>query len=337
MIHPFRFRDSFLLQRLARQSVPLYLERHLIQPRWPLWTALGAPVPWYGSGVATFVHRQSSTSQNPDGFVQARKRLGRPEAEVRYIAPQLSSHDRARETWQALLEHLIAHAGDFGIQRLYTCLPAEDEAAAIVSGCGFALYVRETLFRLRATQVNAISSAPSHFVRPQRETDSLALQRLADRFTPPVVLKAEGAFFKNGGNHPLIFQNWWQPGHSEGLVYERDGELMGALLLQRGSRGVWLRFLGDPMHQDVMHALLIESMSQLRPLDKPIYCGVRAYQNALGPTLHTFGFEAVTELARFVKHTTVSVQEPATSKTRLLIETTFPGIISSDVQSIPKK
>jgi len=58
---------------------------------------------------------------------------------------------------------------------------------------------------------------------------------------------------------------------------------------------------------------------------------VRSYQGALGPVLSEANFQPVTELARFVRHTTVRLREPATSKKRLLVETTFPGIISSDV------
>jgi len=311
--------------------VPLHLERHLIQPRWPLWMALGSPVPWYGGGAATFVHRQSSRSQSPDGFIQAKKRLGRPEADAYYIAPSLESNADASHTWRALLEHLIAHAGEFGIQRLYACLPAQDEAAGLVAECGFVPYVRETLFRLVDAPAEQTSSLAT-FVRPQRETDSLALQRLADRFTPPVVLKAEGAYFKNkDANHTLIFQNWWRPGQAEGLVFDRNGMVEAAVILHRGNRGVWLRYLGDPMEHGVMEALVRQSLLQYQSNGLPIYCAVRSYQAALAVSLRNLGFEEVGELTRFVKHTTVSVQEPAASRTRLLIETSIPGIISTDI------
>ncbi len=291
--------------------------------------ALGTPVPWHGSGVATFVHRQSTDSHAPDGFIQARKRLGRPEAELCYLAPSLEADPSAVHTWRALLEHLVAHAGEYGIQRLYACLPAQDEAASLLAEGGFALYVRETLFVLRETR-SQVDATLAPFIRPQREADSFSLQRLADRFTPPVVLKAEGVDFKNGGgNHALIFQNWWQPDHADGLVLERDGALEGAVIIQRGSRGVWLRYLGDPLQRDVVEALMVQSLARFRPNDKVVYCSVRAYQSGLGASLHDLGFEGVAELARFVKHVTVRVQEPAVSKTRLLIETTFPGVISS--------
>ena len=339
MIRPFRLRDSYLLQKLARQSVPLHLERHLTQPHRPLWTALGAPVPWYGSGAATFVNPHANNHTLPAGFVQASKHLGRSEADVCYIAPRLDQNARAGDVWRALLKQLIAHAGNFGIQRLYACLPAQDEAAAIVAASGFTLYVRETLFRLRPSGRDIFNHASASHVRPQREMDSLALQRLSDHYTPPVVQRAEGSFLQENGNATpyLIFQNWWQPERMEGLVYEQEDNILGALRIRRGDKGHWLHFMGDVTQQAIMSALLTEGLRRLHRDGKPVYCGVRSYQNALGAVLSEHAFQPTIELARFVKHTTVRTREPATSKTRLLIETSFPGVISTDTRPKPRR
>ncbi len=248
-----------------------------------------------------------------------------------YIAPNPGQHPGAADTWQALLRHLTLHAGDFGIQRLSLCIPAQGDAAEIIAGSGFMLYVRETLFRLPASRLPR-SNGPVANVRPQRQIDSIALQRLSDRYTPPVVQKAEGALVKQNGNsaHHLIFQNWWQPDRLEGLVYEADGDILAAVRIRRGRKGHWLHFLGDASQQDVMAALLSGALRHLQQDNLPVFCGVRAYQNALGAVLTQHGFQSATELARFVKHTTVRTREPVTSKTRLLVESTFPGVISTD-------
>ncbi len=340
MIHPFRFRDSLLLQKLAGQRVPLHLERHLIHPRWPLWTALGAPVPWHGNGVATYVFRPTPNSQLPAGFIQARKRLGRPEATLCYIAPALEASPHASDTWRALLEHLIAQAGDFGIHRLYACLPAAYEPTTLIAASGFAPYVRETLFRLASPgqwlPPPQVDTSP---VRLQREGDSLALQRLADRFTPQVVRQAEGFLFKdNGSNHALIFQAWRHTDQEAGLVYEQNGDLMAALFMHQGEQGLWLRYLGDPAHSEAINALLHRALMHIQGENKPVYWGVRTYQSLVGVLLRDRGFEEAMELARLVKYTTVSLREPAPSKTRILVETTtFPGVISTQLQSPGKK
>ncbi len=339
MIHPFRFRDSLLLQKLASQRVPLHLERHLIHPRWPLWTALGAPVPWHGSGVATYVYRPSSDTAWPPGFIQARKRLGRPEATLCYIAPALEASPQATDTWRALLEHLIAQAGDYGIHRLYACLPTAYEPASLIAASGFVPYVRETLFRLASPGRRKPAQMDETSVRGQREGDSLALQRLADRFTPQVVRQAEGHLFKdNGSNHALIFQAWRHSDQKAGLVYEHEGEVVAALFMHRGEQGIWLRYLGDPTRSEAIHGLLNRALLEMQGSEKPMYWGVRAYQSPVAVVLRERGFEEAMELTRLVKYTTVSLREPAPSKARILVETTtFPGVISTQLQSSGKK
>ena len=334
MIRPFRLRDSYLLQKLARQSVPLHLERHLIQPRQPLGMALSAPVAWRGSGAATFISHHSQGDNQPSGFIQASKHLGRPEADVRYIAPRLENNTRAADTWRELLRFISISAADFGLHRLYACVPAQEPAAEIIASSGFAIYVRETLFRLDS--ITEVGDDDAGLVRDQREVDSFALQRLFDRYTPPVVQKAEGAFVREGdsASYHLIFQNWWQPDRVDGLVYEQDGQILGAVRIRRGSKGHWLRFVGDVSRQDVMAALLRGAMRRMQRDSRPIYCGVRPYQNALGAVLHDGGFTSGPELARFVRYTAVHAREPATSKKRILIEPTIPGVISSE--PIPK-
>jgi hypothetical protein len=293
--------------------------------------ALSAPVSWYGSGAATFVSHPSRDTGLPPGFVQASKHLGRPEADVYYIAPRLMDRSQTAEIWQALLKYLGVHAGDFGIQRLYACVPAQDEAVEVMAASGFVLYVRESLFRLTPSAMRE-GPVSTDFVREQREFDSFALQRLFDRYTPPVVQKAEGAFVKenDSADHHLIFQNWWQPDRLGGLVYERDDELLGAVQIRRGKKGHWLRFIGEATQQEVMAALLVHALHYLHHDGLPIYCGVRPYQNTLRVVLSTQAFAPITELARFVKYTAVHIREPVINKKRLLIESSFPGIVSSD-------
>jgi len=295
--------------------------------------ALGAPVPWYGSGRATFLSRRSNDSPVSEGFVQASKRPGRPEADVCYIAPRLGQNAAETKTWQALLEYLIAQAGDSGVQRLYACVPSQDNAAPVLASCGFVRYVRETLFRLQSPRIAPFPPADTH-VRPQREQDSWAFQRLTDQHTPPVVQRAEGAIAKNNeATDHLVFQTWWQPEHIRGIVYEQDEEIVAAIRIHRGRAGHWLHFVGDPTASKVTDALIAHSIRTLQNSERPIYCSVRPYQNALGPALRNEAFEPVTELSRFVKYNTIRTREPARNKPRILVETSFPGIISTDANT----
>lgn len=295
--------------------------------------ALGAPVPWYGSGRATFVSRRSDNSPISEGFVQANKRPGLPEADVCYIAPRLGQNAAETKTWQALLEYLIGQAGDSGIQRLYACVPSQDNAVTVLASCGFVRYVRETLFRLQSPGNASFPPADTH-VRPQREEDSWAFQRLTDQHTPPVVQRAEGAVAKNNEaiDH-LVFQTWWQPEHIRGIVYEQDEEIVAAMRIHRGRASHWLHFVGDPTAPKITDALIAHSIQALQNSDRPIYCSVRPYQSALGPVLRDHAFEPITELSRFVKHNTIRTREPARNQARIMIETSLPGIISTDTNT----
>ena len=55
MIRPFGLNDIWLVRRLQRSGMTLAVEHMLTHPHEPLWTALTAPWPWAGVGVATFV------------------------------------------------------------------------------------------------------------------------------------------------------------------------------------------------------------------------------------------------------------------------------------------
>jgi len=278
-------------------------------------------VPWYGSGGATYLHLPDAGSDLPAGFIQARKHPARPEASIDYLAPGMKHHTRADDVARKLLKHLIRQAGDFGIQRLYTCLPTQTEITRVVAGSGFALYVRETLFRLNLPRRTENLPVARH-VRPQHALDSVALQRLSDRHTPPVVQKAEGVASQDnhGPDHTTIFQTWWPPVGLTGLVYVKDEAIVGAVRMRSGRSGHWLHFVGDVTKHAIMRALLIAVLRTLPQDDLPIYCGVRGYQSALGPILVDSGFEIVTELARFVKHTTVSIKKTVPAASRLLAE-----------------
>ena len=94
MIRPFGLNDVWLVRRLQRSGMPMAIEHMLTHPRDPLWTALTAPWPWAGSGVATFVLDEVVAGQRLGGFVQLMQRAARPEADLLHLAPALSADGR---------------------------------------------------------------------------------------------------------------------------------------------------------------------------------------------------------------------------------------------------
>ena len=241
MIRPFGLNDVWLVRKLQRSSMPMAIEHALTHPHEPVWTALTAPWPWAGMGVATFVLDEQVEGARLSGFVQLMKRAARAEADLLNLAPALAQeapHDAATgEVWSRLLNHCSQAAASHGLQRIYASVPDGCREQACLRDAGFSLYTRETIYRLA---VPADGSAQAGF-RPQGPQDSWALQRLYLHNTPRLVQQAEGAVSGRAGS-PLF--SWWEPDSWQGIVWEPAGEVRGAIQVHVGRAGHWMRVWG---------------------------------------------------------------------------------------------
>ena len=300
MIRPFGLHDIWLVRRLQRSGMTLAVEHMLTHPHQPLWTALTAPWPWAGVGVATFVldetlPRQSVHGQQLQGFAQLLKRASRSEAELLHIAPAVMSaepdeeealygraaigvgandglsYDRVAEAvWSRLLAHCSFAAATHGLQRIYASTPEGCYEQTSLKQAGFCVYTRETIYRL-ATVPKALPFTPGlrgQGLRPQHPRDSWSLQRLYGRSTPRLVQQAEGALSgsSSGVEAGTPILSWWEPNDWQGWVVEPAGEVRGAIQVHRGRAGHWLRVLGADELSTREVRLLIEQ--GLRILDK---------------------------------------------------------------------
>ncbi len=316
VIRPFGLNDIWLVRRLQRSGMTLAVEHMLTHPHEPLWTALIAPWPWAGVGVATFVLDERVNGQRLYGFVQLMKRANRSEADLLHVAPahmsQLANDRSAEVIWNRLLNHCSLAAATHGLQRIYASAPEDCFEQTSLRQAGFCLYTRETIYRL-ASLPAATESAPG--IRPQHPRDSWALQRLYVRGTPRLVQQAEGALSTEAGT-PML--SWWEPNDWQGLVWEPAGEVRGAVQMHRGRAGHWLRVLGAGELAAREVRLLIEQglrhLNDARAMrdhrDVPVYVTVRDYDINLSGALIGFGFAPFMERARLVKHTVVRVAEP---------------------------
>jgi hypothetical protein len=163
VIRPFGLNDIWLVLGLQRSSATLAIEHILTHPRAPLWTALVAPWPWAGAGVATYVLRERSPAPvgvDPQGatgrhqhgemvgFVQLMKRSARPEADLLHLAPALLAAEGAEVAWDRLLAHCTPAAVSQGLQRIFASIPDGGPEEACLKHAGFSLYTRETIYRL---------------------------------------------------------------------------------------------------------------------------------------------------------------------------------------------
>ena len=241
MIRPFGLNDVWLVRRLQRSGMPMAIEHMLTHPRDPLWTALTAPWPWAGSGVATFVLDEVAAGQMLYGFVQLMQRAARPEADLLHLAPALSPEAAedagAAIVWSRLLHHCTMAAANHGLQRIFASIPDGAPGQTNLRDAGFSLYTRETIYRLAGR--NEGNSQVGF--RLQGPGDGWALQRLYTRNTPRLVQQAEGALSGEVGS-PVF--SWWEPDSWQGVVWEPAGEVRGAVQVHIGRAGNWMRLWG---------------------------------------------------------------------------------------------
>jgi len=315
MIRPFGLNDVWLVRRLQHSGMPMAIEHMLTHPRDPLWTALTAPWPWAGRGVATFVLNEEAGGQRLNGFVQLMERAARPEADLLHLAPALApdlADDAPTATiWMRLLNHCSMAAAAHGLQRIFASIPDGAPGQANLKDAGFSLYTREMIYRL----AGSLDGNPQAGFRQQGPGDGWALQRLYTRNTPRLVQQAEGALSGEVGS-PIF--SWWEPDSWQGLVWEPAGEVRGAVQVHIGRAGNWMRLWGTTGLAMREQRALIEQGLRLitsRPMPKrqralPVYVTVRDYEIGLSGALSGFGFAPYIDRARFVRHTTAPIREP---------------------------
>ncbi|GAB4545371.1 MAG: hypothetical protein Kow0063_39430 [Anaerolineae bacterium] len=287
----------------------LDLETSLTSPRSPLAAAMMSWIPLTRSGASTFIINHREDNSRLVGLAQMRRRPGRPEHVVVFIAPALTGGNGAHAIWQRLLTYLCVKAGEQGGQRLYAGLPADGEEYQIFRHVGFSAYAREDVYELKRPAIKLEDVEPLP-VRRQRSSDSWGLQQLYATVTPRPVQNAEGSA-----------QSQWEAGrrggwgpyaNRRGYVWENRDEIWAALQIRSSRGGHWLRMLLHPDALEKAEALIGAALSRVRctPGQK-VYCAVRTYEAGIPTALAAWGFELIQSQTLTVKHTTVWAREPA--------------------------
>ncbi len=308
MIRPLGLTDLLSVRQLQRSGVWLDLFHHLLLRRSPLATALIAPVPWVGAGLASYVWE---SQQGIEGFAQMLKRPGRFEADLLFVAPDLQ-RPSGESAWQHLLGFCIEDAGRHEVRRLFASLPEGTAQSDTLSALGFAIYTNEDVFVV-ARPPKAAPPPHDPRLRLRREDDIWWLRRLVSIYTPQPVQHAEGM---SDGEGPLVSPlAWWELTHQHGYVVDNGNDIAGGVQLVTGRRGHWLLVHGDPANQELMAVLMQQGLHAMAGSRWPVFCAVRDYQGGLRGVLFDHGFEPYTRRSRLVKHLAVRVKavEPATA------------------------
>lgn len=297
MVPPMGLRDLLALRSLQHDGVPLTLEAALAAEGSPFQRSLLSLLVLDGRSVSTYVVREGG----PDGaagFVQARQRPGRPEADLLYIAPFPCS-ERAVPVWERLLLSLSQWAVSNGIVRLYATIQADGPEEGCLRRAGFLRYASDSVYRMEPLPA---SFAPRFCpdLRPQMARDAWALQRLYAGITPLRVQQAEGLIHA-GWSVPTA--EWSGRSWTKSYVLEgRDG-LEAYLGIRRGSKGHWFRLVMRPEASERRRELLAHALAVIAQWPpRPVYTCVRQYQNGQADDLASLGFVFAGERALTVRH-----------------------------------
>jgi hypothetical protein len=303
VIRPFHISDVLLIQRLSRQITRLNTIQTLLQPQSAVWSSLTAVAPWHDGKVATYVLRQPGHGLVGDGFLQVRKRPGRPELEIVCVAPGLDAPHGHPVIWEKLLAHHNVVATQQQIARIYVDVPDQPLPVHTLGHVGFRPYAREAIWRLPP---HRLSGQPYHRtveIRTQNKADDWTLQQLYMRTTPREVQLAEGLYADQPVRAPVL--EWWQVGVSSTHVLEQGGEVVGAVQVAQGRSGYWVQPWADFNAPDsfVVDQLIRHALTTVgrRGAALPVYIGVRDYQGSLGTLLTGYGFAPFTDRAKLVR------------------------------------
>ena len=299
--------DLIAIQRLQKHGVQLDLERAVLWHHTPLDAALWAHLPLNRIGAETLVLYPSATHRaRAVGFMQLRGRVGRPEADVVFLAPSLDHDPDAVAIWYRLLAEGAQVIGKRGGQRLFAQVASGNGIEEVFRQAGFIAYAHDEIYCLQNLPRDL---GNNDCLRRQRARDGWNLLRLYTELTPRPVQIAEGMLSPEGQGGKM--GDWWDQSRSGGFILEVDSELAGAVRVRRGQSAYCLRFGLHPQAQEHSQRLLHGALALLRAASsRPIYSSVRDYESGIAPALEQAGFQHTQSRTLMVKHTTARAKEP---------------------------
>ncbi len=326
MIKAFHLRDSRLVARLQRVGTPLDIEEQLTHPRSPLRSVLLDSILAPHAGPSTFILDQQDENGKSLGLAQMRARPGRPERDVVFMSPALTTGNGSHAIWQRLLAHLCVKTAERGSLRIYARLTIKSEELQLFKHVGFLEYGQEDIYQLDPA-INRSAIQSSLTLRPQHSSDGWGLQKLYTTLAPRAVQNAEGLA---QGQWALALPRWGEQGHRDGYVWEVDGEILGALHIRSGKRGYWVRTLLHPDALDQAEALgeAALSLTNLQP-QLPVYFALREFEAGWRHVLPELGFKPLTSQTLVVKHMAVRMRKTSPALISALEQTPTEGAATS--------
>jgi hypothetical protein len=312
-------------------GTPLDIEEQLTHPRSPLRSVLLDSILAPHAGPSTFILDQQDENGASFGLAQMRTRPGRPERDVVFMSPALTTGNGSHAIWQRLLAHLCIKTAEQGSLRLYARLPGQSEELQLFKNVGFQEYGREDIYQLDIA-VNRTAIQSGLELRPQQPSDGWGLQKLYTTLAPRAVQNAEGLA---QGQWSLGQRRWGEQGRRYGYVWEVDGEILGALHLRSGKRGYWVRTLLHPDALDQAEALGEAALNLTTAYPQlPVYFALREFEAGWRHILPELGFKPLASQTLVVKHMAVRVHKASLALIPALEQTPTEGAATTAMSHI---
>lgn len=211
-------------------------------------------------------------------------------AKLLYLAP--ASH-LDHDSLPALVEHLIAYAGDWGAFHVIAEIDETSNIFPALRQVGFSVYAWQRMWDI--SELNAASNTTKDW-KHARAVNRPALQSLYHQIVPQLMHPVE----------PL-------PKRPRGLIC--NGDVKCYVNLSTGSQGIVLTPLIHPEVTDVEIKLnsLLSCIPERR--GRPVYLCVRSYQAWLEPALEDLGARPAPRQAVMVRHLARLIKDAQTVPT----------------------
>jgi hypothetical protein len=310
MIRTFDLRDLALVSQIESQGTPLYAELALTRHPRPLQSALAGFFSLSGHGLRTYVLREDNEECKMCGLIQLRDRRDRKCSAITFVAPAVQVNQHTHEIWEHLLDHAAAQTGKLGVLHIVAEVPDESEAIEVLHRAGYAIYVRQDIYRLSRPHDTVLAEP---LLRSCQSSDEWGVQQLYHNTVPRLAQLSDGA--------PRMYRS----GAVRGYVLEDQQEIAAYLQVRRGPDGAWFSLLVHPRAEARAAAIVAYGLSLFGAnWEAPIYCGVRRYQEWLSHPLQALGFERHSSTVIMVKHLVNLIQEPETAIVPGLEKVTAP-------------
>jgi hypothetical protein len=310
MIRTFDLRDLALVSQIENQGTPLYAELALTRHPRPLQSALAGFFSLSGHGLRTYVLREDNEEARLCGLIQLRDRRDRKFSVITFIAPAVQVNHHTREIWERLLDFAAAQTGKLSAQHIVAEVPDESEAIEVLHRAGYAIYVRQDIYRLSQLRDTVLAEP---LLRSCQSGDEWGVHQLYHNTVPRLAQLSDGA--------PRMYRS----GAVRGYVLEDQQEIAAYLQVRRGPDGAWFSLLMHPRAEARAAAIVEYGLSLFGSnWNAPIYCGVRRYQEWLSHPLKSLGFEHHGSTVIMVKHLVNLIQGPETAKVPGLEKVTAP-------------